>query len=89
MLGHILRSDENTAAQQLALTFAVEADKHLTGRIGRPKSNLFTLIKNDLNQQNLKINSIAELNDVRDIARCRERWKNLFQLQFAFLRYLK
>ena len=28
MLGHILRSDENTAAQ-LALTFAVEADKSL------------------------------------------------------------
>ena len=59
-------------------TFAVEADKRLLGCIGRPKSNLFMLIKNDLNQRNLKINSIAELNDVRDIARCRERWKNLF-----------
>ena len=77
MLGHILRSDENTAAQ-LALTFAVEADKSLIGRIGRPRSNLFTLIKNDLNQRNLKMNSIAELNDIREIARCRERWKNLF-----------
>ena len=77
MLGHILRSDENTAAQ-LALTFSAEADKHLTGRIGRPRSNLSTLIKNDLNQRNLKINSIAELNDVTDIATCRERWKNLF-----------
>ena len=76
MLGHILRSDENTAAQ-LALTFAIEADKHLTGHIGRPRSNFFVLKKNDLNQRN-KINSIAELNDVRDIARCKERWKNLF-----------
>ena len=37
MLGHILRSDENTAAQ-LALTFAVETDKRLIGRIGRPRS---------------------------------------------------
>ena len=44
-LGHILRSDENTAAQQLSLTFAVEVDKHLTGCIGRPRSNLFTLIR--------------------------------------------
>ena len=25
----------------------------------------------------IKINSNAELNDVRDIARCKERWKNL------------
>ena len=77
MLGHILRSDENTAAQ-LALIFAVEADKSLIGRIGRPRSNLLTLKKNDLNQRNLKMNSIAELNDIREIARCRERWKNLF-----------
>ena len=64
--------------QQLNLTFTVEADKRLTGRIGRPRNNLFTLIKNDLNQRNLIINRIAELNDVRDIDRCRERWKNLF-----------
>ena len=71
ILGHILRSDENTAAQ-LALTFAVEADKRLIGRIGRPKSIFFTLVKNDLDQRNLRTNSIAELNDVRDIARCRE-----------------
>ena len=67
MLGHILRSDEDTAAQ-FALTFAVEADKRLTGHVGRPRSNLFTLIKNNLNQQNLRMNSIAELNNVRDTA---------------------
>ena len=50
VIGNILRSDENKEAQ-LVLIFAVEADKHLTGRIGRPRSNLFTLIKNDLNQR--------------------------------------
>ena len=71
------------------LKCVVEADKHLTGLIGRSRSNLFTLIKNDLHQRNLKINSISELNIVRDVARCRERWKNLFKLQFTFIRYLK
>ena len=47
------------------------------------RSNLFTLIKSGLNQRNLKINSIVELNDVRDKARYRERSKNLFNSNYS------
>ena len=77
MLRYILRSDENTVAQ-LVLTFPFDADKRLIRCIRRSRSDLFTLIKNDLSKRNLRINSITKLNDVRDIARSREHSKNLF-----------
>ena len=60
MLGHILRGDENTATQ-LAFTFAVECDKLLTGRVGRPRSNNFILINNELSQSDLRIDSLQSL----------------------------
>ena len=39
MLGHVLRSDENTAAHQ-ALAYAVET-LNCVGRRGAPQANLF------------------------------------------------
>ena len=76
MLGHVLRSDENTAAHQ-ALSFAIEADMYFPGRLDRPRCNSFNLLKSDLFDRNLFINDLNELNEVRDIARCRKCWKNL------------
>ena len=79
MLGHVLRSDENTAAHQ-ALSFAVECESNevFTGRVGRPRCNLFSLLRNDLADRNLSFNNFNELNEIRDIARCRNCWRNLF-----------
>ena len=79
MLGHILRSDENTAAHQ-ALSFAVDCESNdvFTGRVGRPRCNLFTLLRKDLADRNLSIDNFNELNEIRDIARCRNCWKILF-----------
>ena len=51
MLGHVLRSDENTAAHQ-ALSFAVNT-QDLPGRVGRPRCNLFNLLKSDLTERKL------------------------------------
>ena len=76
MLGHVLRSDENTAAHQ-SLSFAIEADSHFSGRVGRPRCNLFNLLKKDLEERNLFMNNYNELNEIRDIARCRKCWRNL------------
>ena len=42
---------------ELALTFVVETVKLLTGRSGRPRCNLLTLIKDDLNLCHLIMNS--------------------------------
>ena len=77
MFGHILRSDENTPAHQ-ALSFAVQTNDVFMGRVGRPRCNLFSLLKNDLGKRNLFINDFNELNDVRDLARHRTCWRNLF-----------
>jgi hypothetical protein len=78
MLGHILRSDENTAAHQ-ALSFAIECESNdiFMGRVGRPRCNLFSILRNDLIERNLSFNNFTELNEIRDIARCRTCWRNL------------
>ena len=78
MLGHVLRSDENTAAHQ-ALSFAIECESNNVhkGRIGRPRCNLFNILSNDLDERNLSFNNFTELNEIRDIARCRACWRNL------------
>ena len=61
MLGHVLRSDENTAAHQ-SLSFAIEADTHFSGRVGRPRCNLFNLLKKDLSDRNLYITVVTLMN---------------------------
>ena len=76
MLGHVLRSDENTAAHQ-ALAYAVETNDY-PGRRGRPSSNLFSLLRDDLYDRQLNFNNFYELNEIRDIASCRTCWRNLF-----------
>ena len=47
MLGHVLRSDNNSPAQ-LALHFAVESQSTKKGRVGRHQSNLLRTIQFDL-----------------------------------------
>ena len=59
-------SDENTPAHQ-ALWFAVQTNDEFTGRVGRPRCNLFSLLKNELSERNLFINDFNELNDIRDL----------------------
>ena len=77
MLGHVLRSDESTAAHQ-ALLFAVETQDILKGRLGAPRCNLFKLLKNDLDIRGLWMNNFDDLNEIRDLARCRKCWKDRF-----------
>ena len=77
MLGHILRSDENTPAQ-LALSYAVNSNDKMMGRLGRPRMNLFSVLVNDLKNRNLSIDNFDELNEVKDIASCKKCWAHLF-----------
>ena len=77
MFGHILRSCENTPAQ-LALSFAIESEEELKGRLGRPRLNLFSLLVNDLKMRNLSMNDFDELNEIKDIAKCKKCWNHLF-----------
>ena len=76
MLGHVLRSDENTAAHQ-ALAYAVET-LDCAGRRGAPQANLFTVLTQDLEYRQLNFRTFEEFNELRDIARCRTCWRDYF-----------
>ena len=76
MFGHILRSDDNTPAN-VSLVFAVTMNEKLKGRVGSPGKSLLKLLMDDLEDRNLVMNTLEELNEIKDIARCRQCWRNL------------
>ena len=76
MLGHILRSDDNTPAQ-LALHFAVNADATMKGRVGRHQNNLFRMLKSDLVARKIKLKSIDDLYSLKNLASDRSGWKRM------------
>ena len=76
MFGHILRSDDNTPAN-VSLVFAVTMNSKLKGRVGSPGKSLLKLLMDDLEDRNLVMNTLEELNEIKDIARCRQCWRNL------------
>ena len=77
LLGHILRSDDNTPAG-LALQYAVSSSEHLRGRRGRPRSNLFTTIVNDLKEFSLRLIDTSDLLSLKMLAYNRPVWRNMF-----------
>ena len=86
MMGHVLRSDDNTPAM-LSLKFALNSNNcELKGRVGRPNTNLFSMLIDDLKCRNLELKDLNDLNDIRDIAKCRKCWKLLYQAQITQLR---
>ena len=65
MLGHVLRSDNNSPAQ-LTLHFAVESQSTKMGRVGRHQSNLLrTTIKFDLSSRNIPFVNTDDLYSFR------------------------
>ena len=76
MLGHVLRSEENTPAQ-LALHFAVSADATMKGRVGRHQNNLFRILKNDLNRRNILLYCVDDLENLKFLASNRNKWRSL------------
>ncbi|KAL5253305.1 hypothetical protein ACHWQZ_G013176 [Mnemiopsis leidyi] len=78
MLGHVLRGPVDGPAHT-SLVFAINS-LNMKGRVGRPQSNLFSLIKQDLNERNLFLNNINDLNYLRNIAYDRASWRRMQQL---------
>ena len=90
MLGHILRSPENSPAA-LSLYFAVAGCPNLKGRRGRHRINLLNVIRNDINRipvdcssnnihrhTKLALKTDQDITIVREIAHNRREWENLF-----------
>ena len=76
MLGHILRSGEDTPAF-LSFKFACLGSMKLKGRLGRPRSNLYDLIIKDLKMRTLIIEDERSFNYVVNKARNRTFWLQL------------
>ena len=78
MLGHILRSAEDSPAF-LSMLFAINSDNIMIGRLGRPSLNLLDVIRKDLVRKNLnnKLRSITDFEDLRFLALDRRGWKEL------------
>ena len=76
MLGHILRSSNMTPAFQ-SFQFACIGSKVYKGRLGRPRSNLYDCVVNDLAMRNLYVNSIDDFYNLVYIASDRKRWREL------------
>ena len=78
MFGHILRSDDNTPAY-VSLVFAISNPFNSKGRQGRPRLNLFNLLRDDLKERKLDFNTMEDLLVVRERAKCRSGWRKLFK----------
>ena len=49
----------------------------LKGCVGSPGKSLLKLLMDDLEDRNLVMNTLEELNEIKDQARCRQCWRNL------------
>ena len=78
MLGHILRGHEDSPAY-VSIIFAINADSYMTGRLGRPSTNLLDIIRKDLTRKNLNNNfkNITDFEDLGFLALDRKEWKKL------------
>ena len=77
MLGHVLRSPENSPAQS-ALCFVVESMNILPGRRGRHRMNLFKVIKDDLVMRGISLSCYDDILHMRELAGDRSKWRKFF-----------
>ena len=77
MLGHVLRSPENSPAQS-ALCFSIDAMNNLPGRVGRHRVNLLQVIIKDLKVHDLKLNDYFDIVKLRELSWDRISWRKMF-----------
>ena len=80
LFGHILRMDNNSPAS-VALHYAVETLDTLRGRRGRPRTNLFSVLVNDLKEYGVSLKNLDELHNLRCLAYNRTVWRNMFVMK--------
>ncbi len=75
MLGHVLRGPTEGPAYN-SLVFAINTLQY-PGRVGRPQTNLFSLIKSDLRDRNIFLNNLSDLLYLRNLSLNRVFWRRL------------
>ena len=69
---------DDNCPESLALRYAVTSSEFLKPRRGRPRSNLFTTLANDLKEHNIKLADIDDLCELKVVAYDRAVWRSLF-----------
>jgi len=77
MLGHVLRSQENSPSM-LAFNIFIDGSTIYKVWLGRHKTNLLSTLKLDLKSRNIKLNTLMDMYQLRDIASDTVRWRKLF-----------
>ena len=77
MLGHVLRSPENSPAHS-ALCFTVDSMNNMKGRLGRHRISLFQIIQKDVEMRNLNLNNYYDILNLRQLAYDRTVWRNMY-----------
>ena len=75
MLGHVLRGPTEGPAYS-SLVFAINTLQY-PGRVGRPQTNLFSLIRSDLSERNIFLNNMSDLIYLRNVALNKVLWRRL------------
>ena len=75
MLGHVLRGPTDGPAYS-SLVFAINT-LQFPGRVGRPQTNLFSLIRSDLNDRKFFLNNLSDLLYLRNLALNKVLWRRL------------
>ena len=79
MLGHVLRLPENSPAQA-AMCFAVDEGTRCKSRIGRHQTNLFSVIRDDLNKRGIMLNNLCDLYELRSLAKIKTVWQTMYHI---------
>ena len=82
MIGHVLRSSEDTPAF-MSLKFAISMSETLVGRTSCHQMNLFQVIKKDLEIRKLDLKTLDDLDNLRNIASDRAKWRAKFTVPIA------
>ena len=77
LLGHVLRSQENSSSM-LAFNIFIDGLKIYKVRRWHHKTNLLSTLKLDLKSRNIKLNTLMDMYQLRDIASDTVRWRKLF-----------
>ena len=72
--------DDNCPAG-LALRYAVNSSDLYRGRRGRPQTNLFSILVNDLKEHNIGLKNLDDLHLLRCFAYDRAGWRSLYKVR--------
>ena len=75
MLGHVLRGPVD-GPDYTSLIFVANT-LQMKGRVGRPQSNLFSLIQRDLKDRNMFLTNLDDLKYLRNDAFDRPSWRRM------------